>query len=268
MISFPNAKINIGLSITGKRDDGFHNISTLMIPTSLCDALEFIEDKNDSFAISGINIQGNPNDNLVMKALNRVREKYRVPHLRIHLHKKIPSGAGLGGGSSDASFMIRMLDEHFKLGMQTEEMKGMAASIGSDCSFFIKNIPQMASGRGDLLKEIDFHPEGKYLAIFQPDFSISTHNAYEGIKINEEPPIIEKLIKEEISEWRNTVFNEFENKIFKQYPEMNEIKKALYQSGAIYASMTGSGSALYAIYNNKILINKKLESILIHHQIL
>lgn len=266
MISFPNAKINIGLSITGKREDGFHNISSLMIPTTLCDALEFIEDKNDSFAISGIDIQGNSNDNLVIKALNCVRAKYKVPQLKIHLHKKIPSGAGLGGGSSDASFMIKMLNDYFKLGMQKEEMKEMASSLGSDCSFFIVNKAQMASGRGELLKEIDFHLEAKYLYIFQPDFSISTHNAYKGIKINENPPIIENLIKEDLTEWKNSIFNEFENKIFKQFPEMNELKKSLYQSGAIYASMTGSGSALYAIYQDKALIDKKLENLLIHTQ--
>ncbi|MCF8377987.1 MAG: 4-(cytidine 5'-diphospho)-2-C-methyl-D-erythritol kinase [Bacteroidales bacterium] len=266
MITFPNAKINLGLSITEKREDGFHNIRTLMLPTSLLDALEFVEAKKDSFSLSGINIPGDPGENLVMKALNLVRKKYEIPQLKVHLHKNIAAGSGLGGGSSDASFMIKMLNDYFKLGMDVSEMQKIAATLGSDCSFFIKNTPQIATGRGEILEEIEFRLPSGYLYIFRPDFSISTQNAYSGIAINQNPPSIERLIRNDISDWKHSIFNEFERKIFEQFPAMKSIKSAIYQSGAIYASMSGSGSAIYGIYTEKPKINHELESILIHKQ--
>ncbi|MCK4920339.1 MAG: 4-(cytidine 5'-diphospho)-2-C-methyl-D-erythritol kinase [Bacteroidales bacterium] len=266
MISFPNAKINFGLYITGKREDGYHNIQTLMIPINLFDALEFVEAKNDSFTISGIDIPGDPNQNLVIKALHLVRKNFKIPKIKVHLHKNIPAGSGLGGGSADASFMIKMLNDYFKIGMDIQEMQNLASSLGSDCSYFIRNTPQIATGRGEILEEVDFRLPGKYLYIFRPDFSISTKEAYQGIKINKKPVELKEIIKDDPNNWKNSVFNEFEKKIFKDFPAMEDIKNKLYQSGAIYASMSGSGSAFFGIYDKNPIITREIQSILIHTQ--
>ena len=264
MISFPNAKLNLGLSITGKREDGFHFIETLMVPTTFCDALEFVESKTDTFSISGIKISGSKESNLVVKALNLVREKHDIPPLKIHLHKNIPAGSGLGGGSADGSFMIKMLNEYFKLGIKTEEMESMASLLGSDCSFFIKNSPQVVKGTGEIMEEIDFHLPGEYLIILRPNFSISTKEAYSGIKINHNPPKIKDIISRNISDWKNSVINEFEAKIAKGHPQIEEIKNKLYDSGAMYASMSGSGSAVFGVFSKLPIIDESIRSFILH----
>jgi len=264
MISFPNAKLNLGLSITGKRDDGFHFIETIMVPTHFCDALEFVESKKDSFNLSGISVAGHKQSNLVLKALNLVREKYKIPPLNIHLHKNIPVGAGLGGGSADGAFMIKMLNEYFKIGMETSEMKKTASLLGSDCSFFIQNIPQIVTGTGEIMEEINFHLPGKYLFILKPNFSISTKDAYNGIEVNENPKEPKKIIQNDILSWKKDLKNEFETKLFMTHPEIENIKDKLYVSGAIYASMSGSGSAVYGIFNKKPIVETNLKSYIIH----
>ena len=264
MISFPNAKLNIGLSITGKREDGFHFIESLMIPTTFCDALEFVESKEDNFSISGIKISGSKESNLVVKALNLVREKHDIPPLNIHLHKNIPAGSGLGGGSADGSYMIKMLNEYFKIGMEIKEMENMASLLGSDCSFFIKNSPLIVKGTGEIMEEIDFHLPGEYLIILRPNFSISTKEAYSGIKINHNPPGIRDIISGNISDWKDSVINEFEAKIAKDHPQIEEIKNKLYNSGALYASMSGSGSAVFGVFPKLPVIDESVRSFVIH----
>ncbi|MBS0011265.1 MAG: 4-(cytidine 5'-diphospho)-2-C-methyl-D-erythritol kinase [Bacteroidales bacterium] len=253
MVIFPNAKINIGLYITGKRDDGYHNIESLFYPTGLQDALEFVVQPAgsypDEFTVTGIETDCSIPDNLVMKAINLLRKDYNIPPLKIHLHKTIPAGAGLGGGSSDAAFMLRYLNRYFSLGLDNDSLINLALKLGSDCAFFIRNKPSIIRGRGDIIKEVQVSLEGKYLLLVHPGIHISTAEAYSMLKVDErEADILEDRIKMPLSSWKNNITNDFQDIIISRYPVTGDIIDAIYDAGAIYCSMSGSGSAIYGIF--------------------
>lgn len=257
MILFPNAKINIGLKIIEKRDDGFHNIESVMYPIALCDALEVIENKEVTenkiiFTSSGIEIPGNPETNLCVKAYHLISADYPLPKIKIHLHKHIPIGAGLGGGSSDAAFFIRLLNDKFETGISWGEMHHYARQLGSDCSFFVSNKPAFAEGKGDQFESVNLNLKDYFIVIVYPNILISTARAYSGVKPQKPTRSLENDIQNlPIEEWKEYIHNDFEDSIFHEFPDLQDIKQSLYEEGAIYASMSGSGSAFYGIFKNK-----------------
>ncbi len=268
MISFPKAKINLGLRVIEKRDDGFHNIETIFYPISLSDALEFVvqrgKAKEDELVITGIDIRTKPEKNLVMRALKSIRARYPVPPLKIHLHKAIPAGAGLGGGSSDASCMIKSINKCFRFGIPGEEMNEIAMELGSDCPFFLNPVPSAGTGRGEILKPVDPVLEGYYIVLLNPGINISTKEAYHNCTPAKREKKLEELIKGPLSGWKKTVLNDFEDFVFKVYPQVGELRKALYKSGAVYSSMTGSGSTVYGIFKDKPAVRGKMKDYLIY----
>ncbi len=253
MVSFPNAKINIGLNILNKRDDGFHNLETIFYPINLCDVLEFVEvDGRVDFSNSGLNIDCDIEDNLCVKAYRLLQKNYNLPNIKIHLHKVIPFGAGLGGGSSDASFVLKSLNEYFQLGISSDTLKEFSSQLGSDCAFFIDNKPSFAYDRGEKLQEIDLNLKGYHIVLVKPDIHISTQEAYAGINPKVPEVSLKELISQPIENWKNSIFNDFENHLFKAYPLIKKIKEDLYNMGAVYASMSGSGSSVYGIFKEKV----------------
>lgn len=248
MISFPNAKINIGLLITGKRPDGYHNLETVFFPVGWSDALEFAFSDKLFFSSSGIEIAGPVESNLVMKAYNLLRDEYTLPPLRIHLHKQIPFGAGLGGGSADGAFMLRMLNKTFGLNISSEKMLEYAAHLGSDCPFFLINRPVFATGRGEIMIPLNISLKGLTLLLVKPSIDVSTASAFKNV-IPRQPEIsLQELIQLPVSNWKETIVNQFETSVFPQFPEIETIKMQMYRMGAVYASMSGSGSCVFGLF--------------------
>jgi 4-diphosphocytidyl-2-C-methyl-D-erythritol kinase len=260
MISFPNAKINIGLNIVSKRDDGFHNIETIFYHVQINDILEFIPTEETSLEISGIEIKGETKNNLVYKVYDLLKQDYPLPEIKIHLHKIIPTEAGLGGGSSNATFMLKALNEYFKLNISENKLLKYAEQIGSDCPFFIKNKPSFASAKGENLQPVNLSLSGYHIVIIKPDIKISTAEAYNNIIPKKTKTNLKEAIKLPINEWTNNIFNDFEDFAFAKYPDLNEIKTYLYNIGAEFALMTGSGSAIYGIFKEKPEIDKYKDS--------
>ena len=250
MIVFPNAKINIGLHVVSKRSDGYHNLETVFYPVKLSDALEMAESKEDKLTVSGISVEGNPEENLVMKALHLVKKDFELPPVQLHLHKIIPFGAGLGGGSSDAAFTLKMLNDYFSLHLKNEELKGYATQLGADCSFFIENKPAFATGTGDQLQPVDLDLSKYQVVVLKPDFSVSTPEAYKNIIPQKPDFMLADLPHLPSEEWKDTVVNDFEKSIFPKYPEIEKLKEKLYELGAVYASMSGSGSAVFGLFRH------------------
>jgi 4-diphosphocytidyl-2-C-methyl-D-erythritol kinase len=271
MICFPNAKINIGLNIIEKREDGFHNIESVMYPLKgiVCDALEIVQVKDFGLQISGLKIQGNENENLCVKAYNLIKKDYpQLPPIKIYLHKAIPIGAGLGGGSADAAFFIRLLNDTFELGLAWGEMHHYAKQLGSDCSFFISNKPVFAKRKGDELETLSFSLSNYHIVLVYPNIHINTAEAYKEIdnsqlKIDNSKNSLENLIQLPIEKWKNNIHNDFEDAIFPQHPEIKKIKEKLYSLGAVYASMSGSGSAVYGIFKKEPKVKNKFEKYLV-----
>lgn len=254
MIVFPNAKINIGLFVTSVREDGYHNIETLFYPVySLYDVLEVIRNngKEDEFSSSGIEIDSAPADNICIKALNLMRQDAGIPPLKIHLHKNIPIGAGLGGGSADASFMLKLLNEQFSIGMSNSMLEKLAAGLGADCPVFIENKAVLARGTGNEFHPIECNLDGLWLNLVVPKIHITTAQAYRGVSPAQAAMPLSMLIKRPTEQWKDGVTNDFERSIFKTHPSIEEIKNKMYQNGALYASMSGSGSAVYGIFREK-----------------
>lgn len=261
MIVFPCAKINLGLNIVSKREDGYHNLETVFYPIPLYDALEikYMDEKFPSQVACDLKVTGNSvecdeQNNLVVKAYNLLAEDYNLPRVHAHLYKHIPSQAGLGGGSSDAAFMIRLLDERFRLNIGNPEMEKYAARLGADCAFFIEAEPAYAEGIGDELMPVD-GPKGNlngyYLAIVKPDIAVSTKEAYAAITPTATSKSCREIVRQPIETWKEEMVNDFEAPIFKLHPELAEIKEKLYQQGAKYAAMSGSGSALFGIFETE-----------------
>jgi 4-diphosphocytidyl-2-C-methyl-D-erythritol kinase len=248
MVNFPNAKINLGLYIKTKRPDGFHELESCFYPVGWTDALEILEAPELKFESSGIEIPGNTADNLCLKAYYLLAKDYDLPPVHIHLHKVVPIGAGMGGGSADAAFTIRMLNESFALGLSVEQMQRYARQLGSDCAFFIENKPVIAYGKGDEFMPLEVPKLKGYIVIVYPQIHISTKEAYAGVKPAAPKFNLNELILSGIENWKDNLKNDFEDSLFPSYPVLPAIKNKLYEKGAIYASMTGSGSAVYGIF--------------------
>ena len=255
MICFPNAKINLGLHIVHKRTDGYHNIETIFYPIPLRDALEVVEAPGYSFKQMGIPIHGKAENNLVITALNLVKQHYTVPSVDIYLRKAIPFGAGLGGGSSNAAHMLKLLNTFANLHLSDQRLEEMAASIGADCPFFIQNRPVLASGIGNIFDKIDLSLEGYTIYIIKPDVSVSTKEAYAAINPTAPAISLKEIAKMPVSAWKNIMVNDFEPSVFKQYPIIATIKDKLYKHGAIYASMSGSGSSVFGLFDKDVELN-------------
>lgn len=262
MILFPNAKINIGLNIVNKREDGYHNLETLFFPINWKDVLEIIPAKQFTFSSSGITI--NPERNSCKKAFDLLKNNYDIPNVHVHLHKNIPIGAGLGGGSSDASFTLMALDKLFDLRLPKKKLMEYALQCGADCPFFIENRPSLAQGVGEQLTSVSFDLSGYHLVVVYPSIFVSTKEAFSKI-VPKQPnyPILEE-IKKPISEWR--LSNDFEDGVFEKHPNIANIKQQLDGAGAIYSSLSGSGSSVYAFFTNKPSF--KFNDYLIFHQLL
>lgn len=251
MICFPNAKINIGLNVVEKRKDGFHNLETIFLPIGLKDALEFIESDTLQFKNTGLAIDGDPLNNLCIKAWKLIQQDYAIPPIHIHLHKVIPFGAGLGGGSADAAFMLVLLKDFFKLKISQEKLIEYALQLGSDCPIFIINKPCYGTGRGEILEPIDVSINGKHLVLINPGIHVPTRDAFTSITPQHSQFDLRESIQKPILDWKNYIANDFEKSIFPKYPAIAKIKETLYEQGALYASMSGSGSSVFGIFDEK-----------------
>jgi len=250
MIVFPNAKINLGLFITEKRTDGFHNLERLFLPIPLCDILEVTRTTEDtSLVCTGESSDIPTEKNIVYKAWKLLQENYGIGNVHIHLHKIIPSGAGMGGGSSDGSFMLKTLNDLFNLNLNSIQLEEYAAQLGSDCPFFIKNSAALVTGRGEVVQPVDFNLKGKYLTIVNPGIHIATAQAFQGIEPQASNFDWMNFVKNQA--FNSELRNDFELQVFKMFPEIEAIKKDLMKEGAIYASMSGTGSTVYGIFNEK-----------------
>ncbi|MBC7534720.1 MAG: 4-(cytidine 5'-diphospho)-2-C-methyl-D-erythritol kinase [Ferruginibacter sp.] len=252
MISFPNCKINIGLQVSGTRADGYHDLQSVFYPVTIRDALEIIDappTSDDVFSTSGIPVEGNSENNLCLKALHLFKNKFpRLPALRMHLHKAIPTGAGLGGGSADAAFTLQLINKKYSLGLSVEELKDYAGELGSDCPFFILNKPCFASGRGEILEEVTIDLSNHKILVVNPGIHINTGWAFSLLDNPRTPGKLKYYINLPIGTWRQNIFNDFETPLFLVHPEIGNVKEYLYRAGASYASMSGSGSSLYGIF--------------------
>jgi 4-diphosphocytidyl-2-C-methyl-D-erythritol kinase len=278
MICFPNAKINLGLNIVSRRQDGYHNLETIFYPIGLQDALEIVptlpevpppnRDLNSEIGHVGVNektggntpnrffqtgdvIHGNNGDNLVIRALQLISNEKELPPLDIHLFKKIPSGAGLGGGSSDAAAMLRIVNDSFRLCYTDQELAQLAAKLGADCPFFLFNRPAFATGIGDELESLEVDIDDLFCVLVKPDISIPTKEAYAMITPRKPELSLKEIVKKPITEWKELMKNDFEPSVFEKYPQICRIKQQLYERGALYASMSGSGSSVYGFFRKE-----------------
>jgi len=248
MISFPNAKINIGLNVVDKRADGYHNLETVFFPVGWKDVLEVIPADKTSLTLSGIPIEGDSSKNLVMKALNLLKLDFPVCELAVFLQKNIPFGAGLGGGSADGAAMLKLLNNYFALDLSDKQLATYAVRLGADCPFFIYNKPMFASGIGDVLEPIEVTLGENYLVVVKPDVAVSTAEAYAMVTPAHPLHSLKELIRQPIEQWKESIKNDFEASVFAKHPSIGQIKSELYALGALYASMSGSGSAVYGIF--------------------
>lgn len=258
MISFPNAKINLGLNIVERRSDGYHNIETVFYPINLTDVLEIVPAQccESTLTTYGNHVDCPAEKNLVMKALRLMQQHYNVPEVDIYLYKHIPDGAGLGGGSSDASSTMLMLNEMFELGVAKEELARLAAKLGADCPIFIYNQPMMATGIGDVFSNVEVNLKGLWLLLVKPDVSVPTAVAYSRVKPAPSTSSLEEDVAANVSQWNGVVKNDFEPSVFAAYPELADIKHEIETGGALYASMSGSGSSIFGIFNNVNMAEK------------
>lgn len=250
MINFPTGKINLGLHILRKRNDGYHDIETALLELPFCDVLEAIESEEPAFNTSGLEIPGS--GNLILDAERVFRKQQQIPVLSFHLHKIIPMGGGLGGGSSDAAFALKLMRDHYAPQVTNEELKKLAAEIGSDCAFFIDGGLQFATGRGEVLSPLNIDLKNYSVVLVNIGIHVSTKEAYDGVVPNENRISLKDLLEKPIAEWKEILVNDFETSVFKKYPELEQIKRDLYDQGAIYASMTGSGSTMFGIFESEI----------------
>lgn len=259
MVVFPHCKINLGLHVISKRDDGYHAIETCFYPVPWTDILEVIKSEDFSFTNSGMVIPGKAAENLCVKAYQLLHSDFNLSPVKIHLHKVIPAGAGLGGGSSDAVFTLRCLNSLFNLNLSNEQMNGYAARLGSDCTFFVTDTAKLGHGRGERLSPIAVSLKGLYLVIVKPPIHISTAEAFAGIKPKEPLQSISQGIELPITSWKEKLTNDFEESVFKTHPKIHELKQELYRQGALYASMSGSGSAVFGIFNGPVHLKNNFE---------
>ena len=248
MILFPPAKINLGLNILNKRHDGFHELETVLLQIPVYDVLEILPAGKFSYHQSGLQFGQQVESNLVVKAYRLLQKKCDIPETSFHLLKNIPAGAGLGGGSADATYTLMGLNTLYNLNLSSAALQGLSGQLGSDCPCFVHDQPQIATGRGDVLEPLALDLKGYYLKLINPGIHINTVQAYSEIQLSKQTESIHKVINRPIEEWKSHLFNSFETSVFNKYPELKELKTSLYDQGALYASMTGSGSSLYGIY--------------------
>lgn len=256
MVVFPGAKINVGLYVTSRRNDGYHNIETLFYPLGFSDILEVVPDRDGDpgiidFTLSGLKVEGSADSNLVVRAYRLLHEWLGLPGIKVFLHKCIPTGAGLGGGSSDGASMLLILNKMFDLNLSYCDLFSLALRLGSDCPFFLDPIPSFAKGRGEELKQAEMSLRGLHILLFHTGTGISTAAAYRYVTVAKPSIPLEQLEQLQVAGWRDVVQNAFEPYAFEQQFVIGYIKEKLYRSGAIYASMTGSGSAVYGLFDHE-----------------
>ena len=260
MLLYPNSKINLGLNVVEKRPDGYHNLETVFYPIHLQDALEIHEWENPEegkdyqLKVSGTILDGSPEDNLVVRAYRILKRDFpdKMKPVRIFLYKHVPTGAGLGGGSADAAFMLKAMNERFELGLSVSELQKYASLLGADCAFFIEGKPVFAEGIGNLFSDVEVSLKGKTLILVKPDVFVSTKDAYRFVEPHRPEKSLKELLAAPIETWKDTVVNDFEQSVFPKYPEIAAIKDRLYDLGAIYASMSGSGASVFGIFDEPI----------------
>ena len=251
MILFPPAKINLGLHILFKREDGFHELETVMTPIPFTDILEILLANSFEFQQSGIPIPGDTSSNLCVKAYELMKNEYKIPPIFIHLKKIIPMGGGLGGGSADAVYVLTGINSLFNLNLSDSTLEELASRLGSDCPFFVKNSTQVAKGRGEILSPIELDLKGYFLKIINIGVHVGTKEAYSGAQFSTSSKTVSEIVSQPISTWKNELTNDFEKTVFSIYPELNQVKENLYTEGAIYAAMSGSGSTMFGIFKKK-----------------
>ncbi|MCD8310358.1 MAG: 4-(cytidine 5'-diphospho)-2-C-methyl-D-erythritol kinase [Prevotellaceae bacterium] len=262
MLTFPNAKINLGLNIVARREDGYHDLETVFYPIPVEDALEVVIKKDKvegakySLHLYGTAIAGKVEENLVVKAYRLLDSLYGLPPVDIHLVKRVPTGAGLGGGSSDAAAMLKLLNSVCGLGMDDATLEKHAARLGADCAFFIKNKPVYAEGIGNVFSPIELSLKGYRLCLVKPDVSVSTKEAYAAIRPHRQERPLREVVKLPVAQWRGLMVNDFEESVFPRFPLLREIKEELYRRGAVYAAMSGSGSAIYGLFEKETSLPK------------
>lgn len=250
MLRFPNAKINIGLCITEKREDGYHNLETVFYPVKVKDALEIISSEETGMHLSGLAVEGTSDNNLVWKAYKLLQKDFPelVTSLDIYLHKAIPMGAGMGGGSADGAFMLLMLNDFFGLNIPKDKLEFYALQLGSDCPFFIRNEPVFAKGRGEIMEPVPLYLDDYSIQLICPKLHISTANAFKGIVPQAASYNLNEIGTLNIKDWKYYIHNDFEKTLFPHYPVLQQIKDQLYEQGAIYASLSGTGATVYGIF--------------------
>lgn len=252
IVFFPNAKINIGLYVVEKRPDGYHNLETVFYPLPVCDELVVSEVPGQretiSLLVEGMQVTNNPDDNLIVKAFRLLEKDYNIGNTAVYLRKQIPFGAGLGGGSSDAAFMLKALNDLYQLKIDDERLESYAVKLGADCPFFIRNKPVLATGIGNIFLPLELSLEGYQYLLIKPDVHISTALAYAGVRPSRPQFSLQESIVRSPQYWKDCVYNDFEVPVFTRFPEIADLKTLLYDSGAIYASMSGSGSSLFGIF--------------------
>ena len=251
MITYPIAKINLGLLVTEKRADGFHNIETIFYPVLVQDALEVVHSDKFQINITGIDLNEKPEENLVVKAYQLLKADFELPPVNIHLHKNIPVGAGLGGGSSDASYMLMLLNDLFNLELTEKQLLAYALQLGSDCPFFIRSKPVYAVGRGEVMEDVPLSLKGYSLVVVKPPIHISTEEAYQEIVPAKGRIALKALTRFSVAKWPGNIQNQFERYVFAKYPEVKAVKQKLYDLGAAFALMSGSGSAVYGLFRSE-----------------
>ena len=252
MLTFANAKINLGLFLTAKRADGYHNLQTVFYPIRIYDVVELIDADKTTMLIKGVAVPGAAEDNICLKAFKILQVDFKLPHQQIILLKKIPVGAGLGGGSADAAFLIKLVNDKFKLDLTVAKMQEYARPLGADCAFFIESKPTYALAKGDEFEELHLDLANYYLVLVKPSVHVSTADAYSTASVSLPKISLKELIALPIEDWKSNVLNDFESSVFKKYPEIQEIKAKLYQAGATFALMSGSGSAVFAIFEKEV----------------
>lgn len=267
MLAFANAKINLGLNLTEKRDDGYHNLETVFYPIKLHDVVEIIDADETSCVIKGIDIPGNAEDNICLKAFKALQNDFNLPHQQIILLKNIPVGAGLGGGSADAAFLIKLINDKFNLGLSIDKMQDYARVLGADCAFFIENKPTFAFGIGDEFEEVKIDLSNYYMVLVKPEIHVSTAEAYSKVNVKQPKTSLKELINLPLSEWKANIANDFETSVFAKYLEIDEIKTQLYAAGATFALMSGSGSSVFAIFENEVQLSELEKNNLVFYDV-
>jgi 4-diphosphocytidyl-2-C-methyl-D-erythritol kinase len=258
VILFPPAKINLGLRILRKRSDGFHDIETVMLPLPFFDILELLPADKFTFLSTGLEVKAVPGSNLCEKAFRLMKEQHGIPDVYIHLRKQIPMGAGLGGGSADATCTLMGLNALFQLNLSQHTLHDYASNLGSDCPFFLEDAPQIATGRGEILSFVNLTLVGKYLVLLNPGIHVGTKEAYAGVYPNEDSKAVKSIIEQPLETWKGELVNDFEKSVFAQFPAIETLKQRLYDLGAVYAAMSGSGSSVFGIMEKEVDIPQDL----------